>query len=222
MTKLEKLIGVLVVVGFFTIVVLMYLWTGEALDVAANIEKTKDAEIAKLQDAMDSRQKDWDAQQAGWDKEKRELKTKAQAVKVITRLVPTVGPLPEISGDELPADVRSKLPDSPGAGYTVVPDGAMVKIGQRFVQCDADAAHVVKCEADLDDTRRMVTAKEDQRAEWEKAAKGGSRWQRVKKVLLVTGAAAGGAAVGAQGPQKTQGAAIGAATGATLCALFCK
>jgi len=150
------------------------------------------------------------------------IQTPQQAVQVITRYLPAPDAAPVVVGKaDLPQDVLSKLPDSPG--YVIFTAKQAQDQAKRDLQCDADQNSLKACRADLIDTVGELGIEKRTAQAWETAEKGGTKWHRLVKSLKVTGCAAAGALVGAEatgGYERGGYAATGAAAGAIYCSIF--
>ncbi len=142
-----------------------------------------------------------DARQAEYTKaisaQQARVRTSAQAVTIIDHYVPPATPQAGpvvIAKADMPAAIEAKLPDAPS--YVVTTQDQSIGIGKKLLQGDADASALATCQLDLTDTRDKVIRSEQDAATWERAAKGGSKWTRIKSAgkYLVIGAATGAAA----------------------------
>jgi hypothetical protein len=197
-------VGVLLLLG----VIFAYLYV-QQVKLTAEAEaygKAKDEVIAanqkRIEEAkqrIEQREKQWQREREAWEQEKREIKSQAQAVRVIEKYVPQAeGAVAEVKREELKPEIAERLPDAPK--YTVLPEHTAVELARQIVQCKQDQAALGKCEQDTVDLRAQVLAAEEkakaaeEKAErWEKTAKGGGK---VKRFFRTVGKVALGIAIG--------------------------
>ncbi len=219
MTLTEKLLAgissALLITGVVTAV--LYVQQVKATAGAEAYSAAKQEVIHAAEKRIEQREREWREREAGWEREKRDIKSAAQAVRVIEKYIPHAqGEVVQVQPEQLPQPIREKLPDSPG--YTVMTEQASVQLGQDLVECQKNKEALQVCGKDKEDLRAQIEAAQQQRDEWRKVALGGSKAKRVVKAGVLGLCSAGGAAVGAGHGSK--GAAIGALVGAVGCALL--
>jgi len=194
---------VLVMAGF-------YLWHKSELAIARTEERVRaqDAVIQQARDAIAESEKKRAQAIADLDA----ARNKPATVQTVVKYLPA--PLPE--GSEVKTE---QLPDAPGTQIVLSGDP------QANLQAllNMELAHK-ECEINLQSCSEKLTAEEQkeqaatkQRDEWQKAARGGSKWHRLGKAVKVSLCAGTGAGLGFLAKQKSTGAAIGGAVGAAAC-----
>jgi hypothetical protein len=219
MTTREKLILAGAAVCLLAVIAFAALYASEKI-AGASAKATVEAKqqvIEAAQKSMEARERAWREDLERWEREKEAIKSLPQAVKVIERYVPQAAPAVQVSREQLSASDRAKLPESPG--YTVRTEAQEVALGTEIVQCQQDRAAFSKCAGDKADLETQLRAAREQKEALEKALKGGTKWQRAKKAVKVSGCAGLGAAPGALG-KDARAAVVGAAAGAMLCSIF--
>jgi hypothetical protein len=131
---------------------------------------------------------------------------KPATVQTVTKFLPS----PLAIGSEIKVE---QLPDSP------VPQLVVTGDAEKNLQAiqDMEIKHL-ECDKNLDACGKERDQWKLNSANWESAAKGGSKMHRFLKTLKIVGCAGGGAALGSLG--KWKGAAIGGAAGAATCSIF--
>jgi hypothetical protein len=193
-----------------------------ALDNAAATTTADEANISRLQSDRDARDKTDALQQRASVVAQSEVKTSADAVKVITRY------LPSIPANALPAEVvvaqgdlstteRAEVADAPS--YVLQTQDAALSIAKNLIACDADRQSLAACKDDLKDADAQTAAQKHESSTWQAVAKGGTKTHRFLNVLKCVGTSAAGAAAGAVTKQ-TKWAVVGAGAGVVACQLF--
>lgn len=200
-----------------------------ALCVSAYIRE-REARVAAeaVVSAKTDAQKERDAQTAAAIADLKDkmagVKTAPQAVQVIEHYIATpptaegpklvsVEPVAVVQqGDLRGSKAYGELPQAPDATPRVILSDAQAQtIAKQQIACDATQRSLTACTADLVDQKQATDAAM-------KALKGGTWYQRVLRVAVPVGCAAGGAFVGGY-LKGYQGAAIGAAGAGAACAI---
>jgi hypothetical protein len=163
-------------------------------------------------------------QQALSEKQQAQVKTSADAVKVITKYVPVPTATPDqpsasfvVDKQAFTEDEAKRLPESPT--YVVQTQDQSVLVAKELIACNADRKSLDSCKADVSDMKTALDVEKHQAQTWENAAKGGTKTQRFMKFLKCAGFAGVGAAGGAFTKQPLW-AGIGAGAGVAACQLF--
>jgi hypothetical protein len=162
-----------------------YIQQREALAGAEAFSKAKDALIEKQNAviaAADQRMKDrdsaWQKREEQFVKERAEIRTATQAVKVIERIVPaTSGAIAEVKREDLPASARQNLPDAPS--YSVMTQESAVEIARMAVDFQRVSSELLKEKQNNADLKTQLSgaqearaAAEDKARQWQTAARG--------------------------------------------------
>lgn len=183
--------------------------------------KVREAQIETLQVAIRSREAADEAQQNRAKQDQAAVKTAADAVRVITKLVTVPGApvdVPQtitLQRADLSGDVAAKLPDSPD--YVIQTSMAAQQVAKDLLQCRADQRSLESCKADKADLQAMYDLQGKNAQTWKNAAKGGSVAKRVWDVAKCAAFAGGGAWTAHRIGRDAQAAAVGAAAGAVAC-----
>jgi hypothetical protein len=185
---------------------------------------------------------DLKAQLAAIEAEKQKPVTPAQFVVDLSKLIPNLpqpaavvsapAPMPSAPG-ALSAAAKPAQPGetTPSAAPEVVqiPAADLPSLRDYSLNCQAASARLDACDKTTADLQAQLTGTtaqlnaETRTAEiWERTAKGGTFWTRLKGGLKCVAIAGGGAALGAWANQKQPavGAAIGVAAGEVGCRIF--
>lgn len=209
-----------VIVGLVTLILVVGSFAGveilrahDADLVASTKQKVDDDAKATLNKAIADRDGALKAFQDQIAAQQNAVRTTPQAVQVIEHYVPSpAGQQPVVvqKSDLTPAE-KAKLPDAPS--YVVLTQDQAVANAKSLLQCDADQKGLQACRADLVDTQKKEAVAEQDAAMWEKTAKGGSRWQRLRSGAWHAGCGAAAGTVGAVEGNRN-GAQVGAVSGA--------
>jgi hypothetical protein len=207
-TLTEKLlaaaVGVLLLLG----VIFAYLYVQQVRQTAQAeaYGKAKDEVIAanqklieEAEQRIEKREKEWQREREAWEREKQEIKSQAQAARVIEKYVPQAeGAVAEVEREDLKPGIAEQLPEA--MKYSVMTEQAAVEVARQIVQCKQDQAELGKCQQDaadlrtqLDAAQEKAEAAEEKARQWEKAAKGGGK---VKRFFSTLGKIAVGVAIG--------------------------
>jgi hypothetical protein len=134
------------------------------------------------------------------EKELREenarLKTAKQAVRIETKYQPLIVPAAEVERSQLSGVT---LPDAPGM-LTVRTEPQEMEVGKLVLSLESCKNDSKLCEARATKAETDAASWKRQSEQWEKTAKGGSRWSRLWRSSLKIGAgAAAGYALGRAG-----------------------
>jgi hypothetical protein len=194
---------VLVMAGF-------YLWHKSELAIARTEERVRaqDAVIQQARDAIAESERK--RAQAIADLEAAH--NKPATVQTVVKYLPA--PMPE--GSEVKLE---QLPDAPAPQIVLSGDPqtnlqALLNMELAHKECDIN---LHSCSEKLAAEEQKQQALTTQRDEWQKAARGGSKWHRFSKSVKVSLCAGAGAGLGLLAKQKSTGAAIGGAVGAAAC-----
>ena len=171
---------------------------------------------------------------AAIDKQAAAIKTPQQAVQVIVRYLHDQAPAGSpaaasaqaqaapvtVDRAQLSPELQKELPDSPHA--TLFTDDQVEQLGKDALVCDKATHDLVTCRADAKDLRANVAAEQANAATWKAAARGGTRLQRLARVVKYVACAGAGAAAGQYIDKQSPaaGAAIGSAAAVSTCAIF--
>lgn len=187
-TKLEIIAGAVL---FVLIALFAWQWHEKAVDNAkaeAKAEADRQA-TSKIDDTLKARDAQYQAQL-------KDIEARYQA---LARMTPTqiVEKVPQYI-PQAPEPVKIVTVDSPKpqVGDAIVPKADIQPIAQAILDGQKCKVDLGKCSADLGDWQQKFQLAQDQSAQWQKAAKGGSVIKRVGKIVLYVsiGAAAGYAA----------------------------
>ena len=219
--KLSTIIHLVSYAGLILIVVMLVkFWMDESIG-RARAEATSQAE-KRVQESADARIAERDkiflTEIASLKAENSQIRTQQQAVRVIEKYIPTAAPAVQVTKDDIKPVTAAKLPDSPG--YTIRTEAQEIELAKNINQCQQDKAGLTNCEANKADLTAKLDSAKRERDEWQKAARGGSKWKRLGKSLKVLGCAGAGAALGGLSKRPAPGAAVGAVAGGALCSVF--
>lgn len=232
MTRIHKLEATVILALLLFAGVLAAGWVRDRhrMAVAEAVAHERGQQIAQREQDIEAR----DHKAADYDKllrgEADILKTAPQATKVITRYLAATAPAGTpaslslslspvtVEPAQLSATLQAELPPSPT--YTVFTEGQTVQLAKDELACDATRHTLAACTADKADLDRSLVDERAISASWEAAAKGGSRWARIRHAAKLAACAAAGAGVASQiklSPSSTAAAGAGAVG---LCSLF--
>lgn len=219
----KALIGVSILLVAIAVLAWRSIWVQhDELLKADQAVAVRNEQIKTLQGNIATRDAADAAQQADAVKAQAAVKTSADAVKVITKLVQVPGapidiPQSTVAQKEgISEDVREKLPDSPD--YVVQTAAAAEATAKKLIQCEADQKSLQSCKADKADLLNMFGLQTSNATDYHNVAKGGRTAKVVGKVAACAGMSGGGAALGYLVQKNDwKGPAIGAVAGSIGC-----
>jgi hypothetical protein len=174
---LAAIVAVLILAGLF---VLHTLDKNQAVNIARAEEqdKTSESAEAKANKAIADRDELLKQYEEALSIKIASVTTPQAAVKVIDHYIPSGAPSAIVKREDLSAAAQAQLPDAPG--YVVETDDKAEATAKALLACDATGKALETCKADRVDDATKLQAVADDRDAWKTAAKGGTRWQRLK------------------------------------------
>ena len=208
------------IVGAVALALLGYgLWTWHQAairEVKAEMNAQKqDAIIQQHQQAIQERDRTIAAQREQTDAQMADIRTMKQGVAAMQKAMKDAAtavhaspqeqqaaeqPILTVNAGDLPASLQQQLPNSPS--YAVMSEAQATLWGKIAVDYPVIRQELAACSATNADLRAITAAAEQKAQGWERAAKGGSTFERVVKEALKMGAVGSIAYLAGRGMKK--------------------